>query len=378
LIEQGDFMEVLLSMLSHWQGVVAVVAVLGGLIFFHEFGHFALARLFGLGVRTFSLGFGPRLWSRRRGKTDYCLSLVPLGGYVALVGQGGVEEELESDPDDDRVFSGEELFCNRPAWQRMLVIAAGPVANFVLAWLIYCCLALAQGTSYLLPVIGTVMPDSPAASAGFAPGDVITGINKAAVTEWMQVSQAINASGGSVVDVEVRRGDGSVVLRVTPRPAERTTVFGEKVAAWQIGIVAEGTSGHVPLGPGAALVQGARDTWTMTRLTFEGIVKLCQRIVPLDSVGGPILIAQTVGQQAQEGVLRVLAVAALISVNLGLLNLLPIPVLDGGHIAFLALEMLFRRPVSLKVQEFSARVGLVFLIGLMLFATWNDIMRLLS
>jgi regulator of sigma E protease len=116
----------------------------------------------------------------------------------------------------------------------------------------------------------------------------------------------------------------------------------------------------------------------MTRLTVEGIVKLCQRIVPLDSVGGPILIAQTVGQQAQEGILRVLAVAALISVNLGLLNLLPIPVLDGGHIAFLALEMLFRRPVSLKVQEFSARVGLVFLIGLMLFATWNDIMRLLS
>jgi regulator of sigma E protease len=290
-----------------------------------------------------------------------------------------VEEELESDPDDDRVFSGRELFCNRPAWQRMLVIAAGPAANFVLAWIIYCCLALTQGTSYLLPVIGTVVPDSPAASAGFAPGDVIAAIDKAAVTEWGQVSQAINASAGVAVEVEVRRGDGTVFLRVTPRKGEWTTVFGEKVAAWQIGVEAAGTKGHVPpLGPGSALVQGWRDTWAMTMLTVEGIVKLFQRIVPLDSVGGPIMIAQTVGQQAQAGILNVLAVAALISVNLGLLNLLPIPVLDGGHIAFLTLEMLFRRPVSLAVQEFSSRVGIVLLVGLMLFATWNDIMRLLS
>jgi len=371
-------MELLRSMLSHWQGAVAVVAVLGGLIFFHEFGHFVFARLFGIGVRTFSLGFGPRLWSRRRGKTDYCLSLVPLGGYVSLVGQGGMEEELEKNPDDDRTFDTGEMFLNRPAWQRLLVIAAGPVANFVLAWLIYACLALMQGTSYLLPIVGKTMPDSPAALAGFAAGDTIIGINDAAVSEWAQISQAVNASAGAMLDMHVRRGDETITLRLAPRPAQQTTIFGEKVPAWQIGIVAEGTIGHVPLGPGSAMLQGLRDTWNITRLTAESIVKLFQRVVPLDAVGGPILIAQAVGQQAKGGILHVLAIAALISVNLGLLNLLPIPVLDGGHIAFLTLEMLFRRPVSLTIQDYSARVGIALLIGLMLFATWNDIMRLLS
>ena len=371
-------MELLWSMVSHWQGIVAVVVVLGGLIFFHEFGHFVFARLFGVGVRTFSLGFGPRLWSHRRGKTDYCLSLVPLGGYVSLVGQGGVEEDLEKIPNDDREFSEREMFFNRPAWQRLLVIAAGPVANFILACFIYACLALFQGASYLLPVVGKTMPDSPAVLAGFAAGDTIIRINDTAISEWAQVSRAVNASTGATLEIEVRRDSEIVTLRVTPRPVQQTTVFGETVSAWQIGIVAEGTIGHVPLGPGSALFQGLQDTWNITRLMIEGIVKLFQRIVPLNSLGGPIFIAQTVGQQAQSGVLDVLAIAALISVNLGLLNLLPIPILDGGHIAFLTLEMLLRRPISLAVQEVSARVGLALLLGLMLFVTWNDIMRLLS
>ena len=371
-------MELLNSMLSHWQGVVAVVVVLGGLIFFHELGHFAFARLFGIGVRTFSLGFGPRLWSRRRGKTDYCLSLIPLGGYVSLVGQGGVEEDLEKDPNDERVFSEREMFFGRPAWQRMLVIAAGPVANFVLAWIIYSVLALSQGASYLLPEVGKTLPDSPAAMAGFVAGDTITHINGTAITEWTQVSEAVNASSGAELEMRIVRGNEGLTLRVTPREAQRTTVFGEKVPGWQIGIVAGGKVGHLPLGPGSAMSEGVRETWNMTRLTVEGIAKLFQRVVPIESVGGPILIAQAVGQQAQEGLVPVLLIAALISVNLGLLNLLPIPVLDGGHILFLTMEMLFRRPVNAVVQEVSARVGVALLIGLMLFATWNDIMRLLS
>ena len=371
-------MELLTSMLSHWQGVVAVVVVLGGLIFFHELGHFTFARIFGMGVRTFSLGFGPRLLSRRYGKTDYCLSLIPLGGYVSLVGQGGVEEELEKEPDDDREFGEREMFFNRPAWQRLLVIAAGPVANFVLAWIIYSVLAFSQGASYLLPQIGRVMPDSPAAAAGFTAKDVVTRINDKPVTEWIQISEAVNASAGAPLDVSVQRGAETVLLRVTPREAQKTTMFGETVPTWQLGIVADGAVGHISLGAGSALSQGLKDTWSMIHLTVEGIAKLVQRVVPLENVGGPILIAQAVGQQAQEGLVPVLLMAALISVNLGLLNLLPIPVLDGGHIVFLTLEMIFRRPMSEAVQEMSARVGLVLLVGLMLFATWNDIMRLLS
>lgn len=371
-------MELLNTMLSHWQGAVAVVLVLGGLIFFHELGHFAFARLFGMGVRTFSLGFGPRVWSRRYGKTDYCLSIVPLGGYVSLVGQGGIEEELESDPNDERVFTPAEQFYRRPAWQRLLVIAAGPVANFILAWLIYSVLAFTHGASYLVPEVGKAVADSPAAAAGFEPGDLIVRINGADISEWRQISEAVIASSGEPLSMTVLRGNEERTLRVVPRAAERTTVFGEKVQSWQIGIVASNKLGHTELGFGASMRDGVSETWNMTRLTVEGIGKLFQRVVPLESVGGPILIAQTVGQQAQQGLTQVLLVAALISVNLGLLNLLPIPVLDGGHIAFLCFEMVFRRPVNLAVQEASARVGVFLLVGLMLFATWNDLLRLFS
>lgn len=371
-------MELLSSMLSHWQGAVAVVLVLGGLIFFHELGHFLIARLFGMGVRTFSLGFGPRLFSRRVGKTDYCLSLIPLGGYVSLVGQGGVEEELESDPDDDRVFGGREMFFNRPGWQRMLVIAAGPVANFILAWLIYWVLAFSQGASYLLPEVGSVIDGSPAATAGLMADDRILSIDGQPITQWSQLSQTVTTSNGAPLEIIVLRGNEQRTLRIEPQPAERTTIFGEKVQSWQVGVVASGKYGHTPLGFTESAVEGVKSTWNMIAFTVEGIAKLFQRVVPLDAVGGPILIAQAVGEQAEQGVVAVLMIAALISVNLGLLNLLPVPVLDGGHIVFLTLEMVFRRPVNEKVQEASARVGVALLVGLMLFATWNDIVRLLS
>ena len=371
-------MELLSSMLSHWQGAVAVVLVLGGLIFFHELGHFAVARIFRMGVRTFSLGFGPRLVSKRFGKTDYCLSVVPLGGYVSLVGQGGVEEELEKDPDDDRIFDDNEMFFNCPAWQRLLVIAAGPVANFILAWLIYWGLAFSQGASYMLPEVGDILPDTPAAAAGFVAGDRIIRINGQPITEWSQLSETVAASQGALLDIIIVRGNEEFTLHVTPRAAERQTIFGETVQTWQVGIVSSGASGHTPLGFVQSAAEGVKKTWEILVFTVEGIGKLFQRVVPLEAVGGPILIAQAVGEQAQQGVVNVLMIAALISVNLGLLNLLPIPVLDGGHIVFLGLEMLFRRPLSERVQEASARVGVVLLVGLMLFATWNDLVRLLS
>ena len=168
-------MDFLLNILSHWESALAVLLVLGGLIFFHELGHFAVARLFRIGVRTFSLGFGPKLLKLRRGKTDYCLSLIPLGGYVALAGE---EDEAEQpDPKgkeiDGVLFAPEELYSGRPAWHRLLVVLAGPVANFVLALIIYCGIAWAQGQTYLLPEVGDVTPGTPAATAGILPGDLV-------------------------------------------------------------------------------------------------------------------------------------------------------------------------------------------------------------
>jgi regulator of sigma E protease len=260
----------------------------------------------------------------------------------------------------------------------MIVIAAGPVANFLLAWLIYVGLALTQGAYYRVPETGSVMEGSPAAMAGLTAGDVITHVNGEAIWEWPQLSEAVQLSAGAPLTLTLVRGDTERTVTLTPREAEHTTLFGEKIPGWQIGVVFSGRIGHRELGPLHAVQEGCRQTWGMIAVTGEGIVKLIQRVVPMDAVGGPILIAQAVGQQAREGADAVLLIAALISVNLGLLNLLPIPILDGGLLVFMGLELLFRRPINARVQEASARVGLALLIGLMLFATWNDIMRLLS
>ena len=349
-------MDFLLNILSHWESALAVLLVLGGLIFFHELGHFAVARLFRIGVRTFSLGFGPKLLKLRRGKTDYCLSLIPLGGYVALAGE---EDEAEQpDPKgkeiDGVLFAPEELYSGRPAWHRLLVVLAGPVANFVLALIIYCGIAWAQGQTYLLPEVGDVTPGTPAATAGIQPGDRVLSIDGKPIENWNAVAEGIGAGNGKPVTIVLSRGGSEVTLSLTPEAKTRANIFVEAIGA------------------------GFRQTWDMIAFTCESFVKLAQRVVPLDNVGGPILIAQMVGQQAEQGLSAVLLLAALISVNLGILNLLPIPILDGGHIVFFTLEMIMGRPVSATAREWSAKVGMALLLGLMILATWNDLTRLFS
>lgn len=376
-------MDFIVSALTHWENALAVVLVLGGLIFFHELGHFGVARLLGMGVRTFSLGFGPKLLTWRRGKTDYCLSLVPLGGYVALAGEEESDEPVppEGKEIDGVLFSPEELFSERPAWHRLLVILAGPVANFILALIIYCGLAWVQGQTYLLPVIGGVMADSPAAEAGIQPGDTIRFIDGKAITTWNEVPESIGAKQGAPVTIVLSRNGQEETLVLTPKEGSRPNAFGEGQKAWLIGITAPSDAeyvGSMPLGPMEALKTGTLRTWEMIVFTCESFVKLAQRVVPLDNVGGPILIAQIVGKTADVGFLAVLSIAALISVNLGILNLLPIPVLDGGHIVFLLLEMITRRPVSLVTRDYATRIGMGLLLLLMLFATWNDLSRLFS
>ena len=378
-------MDILLSWLSHWQGAVAVVLVLGGLIFFHELGHFSVARLFGIGVRTFSLGFGPRIWGKQVGKTEYRLSLVPLGGYVSMVGEDGEEEDpevLARDTSNNVSFDRSESFALRPAWQRMLVVLAGPVANIILAFLIYWCVALVVGQSFLEPVIGTVVADSPAAKADLRPGDRIVQIDGKPIQEWGEVVEGIGAGQGHPVRLMFERDEGREIVlfttEITPEAKTRKNIFGEEQPAWLIGIMAAGTYGTRELGAMDALTAGFSQTWGMVAFTFESFKKLFERVVPLDQVGGPILIAQMVGQQAEYGVTGVLLMAALISVNLGILNLLPIPVLDGGHILFALIEMIRRRPVTDRVRDFAIRMGMALLLGLMLLATWNDLVRLFS
>lgn len=372
--------------------IIAVTVVLGGLIFFHELGHFAVARSLGMGVSTFSLGFGPKILKHKIGKTEYALSLVPLGGYVALVGESDEADIPEG-------FTRAESFALRPAWQRLLVVSAGPAANILLAWLLCWALAFGWGTPVLLPEVGGVMENSPAAKAGIRNGDRILSVNGQAVESWEAMSDAIAQSNGKPLRLEVARMDhdaaGNITsmpdgaqgqeieqrilsLELTPERATRKTIFGEEETAWLIGVRAGGSVLNQPRDFWESASAGATQTWHMLSLTWQSFVKLAERVVPLEQVGGPIMIMQMVGQQAHEGLAGLLALTALISINLGILNLLPIPILDGGQVVFCLWEIIFRRPLNARVQEYAMRMGLALLVALMLLATWNDIWRLIK
>lgn len=378
--------------------ILSVIIVLGGLIFFHELGHFIMARVFGIGVSTFSLGFGPKILKYKPAKTEYALSLVPLGGYVAMVGESDAADLPEG-------FTMAESFATRPAWQRLLIIAAGPIANILLAWLLCWTLAFCWGTPVLEPVIGAISPDSPASRSGLQQGDRIEAIDGKKITSWDAMSQSINDSMGKTLQFEILRTGNSkenkqeadkshtediadaaanpqrqelVTLQITPEESTRKSIFGENETAWLIGVRAGNAISTHPDTFWQAAISGAEQTWMMVSLTWQSFVKLAQRVVPLDQVGGPIMIAQMVGEQAHQGLAGLLALTALISVNLGILNLLPIPVLDGGQIVFCLFEMIFRRPLPIKAQEYATRAGLALLIALMVLATFNDVWRLVK
>lgn len=354
--------------------ILAIVVIFGGLIFFHELGHFSVARALGMGVSTFSLGFGPKLLKKKVGKTEYALSLVPLGGYVALVGESEDAELPEG-------FTREESFSLRPAWQRLLVVLAGPAANILLALILCIVVALGWGVTTLLPAVGDVQEDSPAARAGLQKGDLVLSMDGVAVPSWTDLSDRISASGGVPIVFEISRkneaGQESIhEITIAAERSERTTIFGETETAWLIGIRSAGLFVNQDVGLIDSIKTGFSQCASMLSLTWQGFVKLVERVVPADQVGGPIMIAQIIGEQTDNGLMGLLGLAALISINLGILNLLPVPVLDGGTAVFCLWEIIFRRPINRKVLDYSMRVGIALLVALMVFATFNDVMRL--
>lgn len=348
--------------------ILAVVLVLGGLIFFHELGHFAVARRLGMGVSVFSLGFGARLFGFTRGKTDYRVCAFPLGGYVQLVGESPDAELPEG-------FTQEESFSRRPPWQRMLVVLAGPAFNFLLAWLIFWGLAYSQGVQEMLPVIGQVTNASAAEEAGLVPGDRIVEIDGQPIAIWDDLVSRIEANTGAAMQVTVARGRELVSLDVTPRLQEKRNLFGEVKVVPMMGIAPSGELSSRELSFLGAAVQGGRQIWEVSGLMIMGIVKLVERVIPWTDMGGVILISEMIHKEAQNGLVNLLALTALISINLGILNLLPIPVLDGGHILFFFLETITGRPLSPKVQQAALRIGMTLLLMLMIVATFNDILR---
>ena len=352
-------------------GTIAVILVFGGLIFFHELGHFLMARCFGVGVKTFSLGFGPALWARKRGKTLYQVAAVPLGGFVSMVGE-------RDDAELPQGFGPEESFALRSAWQRFLIIAAGSAFNLLLAWFVCWGLGWTNGRSFIPPVVGAIQEGAPAAESPLRVGDRIVSINGESIVRWAELSPLIQRGGGNPLEITVQRPDDSVLtFSATPVLLKQTTPEGNTLEYWGMGI-RPGKEERREFGFLTSASEGMAEAGGMVAYTWKAFADLVSRKVAFDNVGGPILIAQAIYRQADYGIVSVLMIAALISVNLGVLNLLPIPVLDGGHLLFLLVEMAAGRPVPPRMQERAMFVGLFLLLLLMVAATYNDVMRFFS
>jgi len=373
--------------------VIYAIIVLGILIFVHEFGHFIVAKLFNVKVEKFSLGFGPKLIGKQIGETEYLLSAFPLGGYVKMFGEGGAIEgpATQAAEDTEKAYdeeSGEPLddvpelteaekarsFAHKPPLARIAIVMAGPLFNLIFAWMIFILLCM-LGVPTVTARIGEVIKDKPAARAGLLKDDVVTAINGRKVSQWDEISSMIAAGNGQPVNLSVKRNGQELQFSITPEARVSKNLFGESVKGHAIGIAAAGEIVTEKFSPPQALVKGSIQTWKVIDLTITSLVKMVQRVVPLDSVGGPIMIAKLAGETAQAGGASFLAFMALLSINLGVLNLLPVPVLDGGHLFFFFCELIFRRPVSQKVREYAQQIGLFLLLSLMVLAFYNDIIR---
>jgi regulator of sigma E protease len=444
--------------------VLRFIVVIGVLILVHELGHFAVARLTGVGVERFSIGFGPVLMRWRGKETEYCLSLIPMGGYVKMMG-----EENPMEGGDALPYDSAKAFALKPLWARFLIVFAGPGMNFVLAMLIFTVVFATFGRPVWPAAVGRVAEGSPAAAAGLKTGDVVEDVNGRPVKYWEDLERTLADSGGRPITMRVKRGAGEETVTVTPRRKAITDpIFGERREAWDSGagpqlvpqissvlpdspaqraglqagdvVLAVGgqpvftpedlveairtrpgqplpitverngqrlsvtvmpravtekaptgqeiTVGKIdagiatksvrfePYGPIAAVEHGVVRTWDVTVLTLKGLWKLVSRQIDSSNIGGPIQIATEAGRQAKEGLGPLAIFTAFISVNLAVLNLLPVPMLDGGHLLFFAIEAVLGRPLSLKKREAAQQLGFVLLMILMVYAFYNDLMRL--
>jgi len=351
-------------------GLLAAVLILAFLIVAHEFGHFIVAKRLGVGVLKFSVGFGPKLLGRVVNGTEYALSAVPLGGYVKMVGE---------DPDAAEEADPRISFSHQRLWTRTAIVAAGPIFNLLLAFVAFTVIAMIYG----VPVpnesskIGGVLDGTPAAQVGIQAGDVVTQVDGRPISTWKDLSSAIRGSEGREVELTVQRGSDTLAIHVRAEERPEKNIFGEVIgSAFLIGIGPASDREHV--GPLQAVTDGMNETWFWTKTTLLSVVKLVQGKISREDIGGPILIMQAATQQAQVGLENLLHFMALISINLGILNLLPIPVLDGGHLLFFVVEAVIRRPLDIRHREIAQQIGLVILVALMLFAFYNDISRVLQ
>jgi regulator of sigma E protease len=345
--------------------IISFVIILGIFVFVHEFGHFITAKRLGVGVLTFSLGFGPKLVGKKVGETLYKISAFPLGGYVKLIGENP-QEKLKQ---EDKVRS----FSHQPVWKRALIICAGPFFNFFFAVAILFFLnPFAIPEAPIHPIIAKVVAGQPAETAGLKSDDMILEVNGITMSSMDKLATTIHNSKGKEVALKVKRNNEIIELKVTPMMFKDD---GEEV--FRIGI--EGIDSDQRFVPKFEIGNGFSRTLQFIKLVAIGVKWIIVGEIPArEAVGGPIRIAQLAGEQAKKGLADLVFLLAAISIDLAIVNLLPIPILDGGHLFFLAIEAIRRRPLSANQKMVAQQIGLIILMLIFAFVFYNDIMRLIS
>lgn len=361
--------------------VVPFLFVLTIVVFFHELGHFWVARRAGVQVVAFSIGFGPEIvgFNDSRG-TRWKLSAIPLGGYVKFLG----DENAASTPDREGLSALSEAekkvsFFHKSVGARAAIVAAGPIANFILAIVIFATLFMTVGRPVMTPRVDAIQAGSAAERAGFQADDLILSINGTPIDSFSDMQRIVSGSADEPLAIVVERGGVHETLTATPDRREVKDAFGNVQRIGVLGISRTGGAGEVKtqrFGPVEAVGQATKEVWFIVERTFSYLGGIVTGRESADQLGGPIRIAQVSGQVATFGIGALLQLAAVLSVSIGLLNLFPVPLLDGGHLLFYAIEALRGRPLSDRAQEVGYRIGLALVLMLMLFATWNDILNI--
>jgi regulator of sigma E protease len=363
--------------------IIPFVLVLSVLVFVHEMGHYLVGRWCGIRVTAFSVGFGPELigFTDSHG-TRWKISAIPLGGYVKFFG----DDDVASMPDAGHVAQMSEAekaqtLAGAKLWKRAATVAAGPIANFILAIAIFAVLFSVYGKVVADPVVAEVRPDSAAQAAGVQPGDRLVALDGSRIKTFDDVRRYVSVRPETPIVVTVERNAQELDLPMVPKRTEMTDQFGNKIELGLIGIVTNEELGHFRVEtftPLQAVAEGVRETGNIVTGTFRYIGNLVTGRMKADQLGGPVRVAQASGQMASLGIAAVVQLAAVLSVSIGLLNLMPVPVLDGGHLVFYAIEAARGRPLGAGAQEIAFRIGLAMVLSLMVFATYNDISNLIG
>lgn len=366
---------------SIWGYVLPFLFVLTIVVFFHELGHFLAARFCGIKVDVFSIGFGREIvgWNDSKG-TRWKLAWIPLGGYVKFAGDENAAsmadaEALESTPVAERAG----LFHFAPLAHRAFVVAAGPLANFILAIAIFAGIFTFIGKTVATPMIDKVQPGSAAAAAGMQAGDLVVAIDGVAIDTFEDMQRIVSGAANQPLTFRLKRADRQIELVATPRATEMTDKFGNTHRQAVLGIVREAGPDNIRLirsNPVESVWLGVRETWFIISRTLDYLGGVISGTEKADQLGGPLRIAQVSGQVATLGLVALVNLAALLSVSIGLLNLFPVPLLDGGHLLYYGIEAVRGRPLGAQSQEIGYRIGLALVMMLMLFSTWNDLVHL--